>query len=118
MGWISPELGAGLAIGPRVDLTCEGLTPAWVIDGYAPAHAADILAGHYLGWLHRVRATVGAFSYGAGAGVICSFPLLGTHATDPLAAALLGRICEIAAGSNFAPRTALRPGRRHSDADD
>jgi hypothetical protein len=107
MGWLSPTVTAGLAVGPAVDLAFEGLTPRFVIDGYAPARRADVLAGHYLGWLHRMRATIAAFAHGAGAGILCTFPLAGPDGGDPLAEALLDRLREIAAGPTFMPATRL-----------
>ena len=105
MGWISPALSAGLPIGPTVDLAFEGLTPTSLIEGYGAVDRSDVLAGHYLGWVHRVRAIVGAFSYASGAGILCTLPLL--EADDPLAGALLERITAIAGAAEFAPRTRL-----------
>ncbi len=107
MGWLSPALTRNLAVGPAVDLAFDGLTPRFVIDGYTPAQRADVLAGHYLGWLHRMRATVAAFAHGGGAGILCTFPLLGSAHADPLAEALVDRLRQIAAGAAFAPVTRL-----------
>jgi glycosyl hydrolase family 2 len=107
MGWLSPVLCDGLAIGPCVDLTFEGITPCFVLTGYGADARADVLAGHYLGWLHRVRATVAAFSHGLGAGIVCTFPLLQADRQDPLATLMLDRLTAIAAAPEFAPRTAI-----------
>jgi hypothetical protein len=107
MGWVSPAIGDGLAVGPRVDLTFEGITPNFVLEGYAPDARADVLAGHYLGWLHRVRATIAAFSHGRGAGIVCALPLLQADARDPLATALLDRITALASAPGLAPQTTI-----------
>jgi hypothetical protein len=74
-----------------------------VIAGYEPDVCADILAGHYLGWLHRVRATVATFTHGRGSGVLCTLPLLDRANADPLAAALIARMTQIAGAPTFEP---------------
>jgi Glycosyl hydrolases family 2, sugar binding domain/Glycosyl hydrolases family 2, TIM barrel domain/Glycosyl hydrolases family 2 len=102
MGWLSPTLSRGLAIGPRVDLVFEGLTPGFVLAGYGSDARTDVLAGHSLGWLHRIRATVAAFSHGRGAGIFCTFPLGGR--ADPLGARMLDRLMAIAEAPEFSPR--------------
>jgi hypothetical protein len=107
MGWISPPLSERLAIGPALDLAFDGLTPAYVLDGYGPDDREDVFAGHYLGWLHRVRATVAGFSYGRGAGIVCTFPILPVDRDDPLAGALLDRAVQLAGAASFAPRKRL-----------
>jgi hypothetical protein len=107
MGWVSPAIGDGLAVGPRVDLAFEGITPNFVLSGYTPDARHDVLAGHYLGWLHRIRATIGAFSHGRGAGIVCTFPLLEADGGDPLATGLLDRLTAIVSARDFAPRTTI-----------
>ena len=107
MGWLSPAIGRGLAVGPRVDLAFEGITPHFVLGGYSADTREDVLAGHYLGWLHRMRATVAAFSHGRGAGIVCTLPLLEADGNDPLATALLDRLTAIVSDRQLAPRTQL-----------
>ncbi len=107
MGWLSPVLGDGLAVGPALGLAFEGLAPRFLLAGYTSAEHLDVLAGHHLGWLHRVRASVAAFAHGGGAGIICTLPLLDVDGTDPLATALLDRMVEIASAPGFAPRRRL-----------
>jgi hypothetical protein len=105
MGWISPTIGGAVGIGPRVDLAFEGMTPGFVIGGYGPSDRRDVLAGHYLGWLHRVRATVAAFTHGEGAGIVCTFPLLRREdRDDPLARSLMARLTALAASPGLSPR--------------
>jgi Glycosyl hydrolases family 2, sugar binding domain/Glycosyl hydrolases family 2, TIM barrel domain/Glycosyl hydrolases family 2 len=105
MGWISPTVGDAVGVGPRVDLAFEGMTPGFVLTGYEPDMRRDVLAGHYLGWLHRMRATIAAFAHGEGAGIVCTFPLLRTeHRQDPLASSLLARLTALAASPNLTPR--------------
>jgi Glycosyl hydrolases family 2, sugar binding domain/Glycosyl hydrolases family 2, TIM barrel domain/Glycosyl hydrolases family 2 len=110
MGWLSPALAEGLAVGPRVDLAFEGIAPRFVLDGDGREPfdvRADLLAGHHLGWLHRLRPTVAGFRHGDGALIVCTFPLLELDRVDPLATALLDRLTAIAGDAGFAPRTIL-----------
>jgi hypothetical protein len=107
MGWLSPALTDGLAIGPALDLAFEGLTPRYLLSGYTPADRGDVLGGHHLGWLHRVRAIVAAFAHGSGVGVVCTLPVLDADGADPLATALLDRMADIVSGPAFSPRTRL-----------
>jgi hypothetical protein len=107
LGWLHPRVTDGLALGPRVDMAFAGLCPEEVILGYEPRDAADVLAGHYLGWIHRVTATIGMFRHGRGAGIVCTFPLLSRDGADPVATALLDRLARIAASPAFRPRKEL-----------
>ena len=107
MGWLSPELCEGLDIGPRVDLAFEGMTPRFLIAGFGPETRADVLAGHFLGWLHRMRATIAGVAHGAGSAIVCTFPLHEHDTTDPLASAMLDRLIAIAGGPGFAPSTTI-----------
>jgi hypothetical protein len=104
MEWLSRSVCEGLDIGPRVDLAFEGMTPRFVIAGYDEDSKADLLAGHFLGWLHRMRATIAGVSHGRGAALVCTFPLLEHDTKDPLATAMLDRLADIVAKPGFAPR--------------
>jgi hypothetical protein len=107
MGWLRPPLHAGLELGPRVSGLFAGLTPELVVLGYTPDAATDVLAGLYLGWIRDVVATIGAFAAGAGAGLLCTWPLERSYGHDPLATVLLDRLVELAASPGLAPRTRL-----------
>jgi|tagenome__1003787_1003787.scaffolds.fasta_scaffold20986756_2 hypothetical protein len=96
LGWLRPELRAGLGLGPRVDLTFKGLTPGYVLQGLGPERRHDVLAGMYLGWLRNTVATIAVVRHGAGAAVVCTFPLLEQAETDGLACLLLRRLVDIA----------------------
>lgn len=63
----------------------------------------DVLAGYYVGWVRSTVATVGTFSHGAGAGVICTLPLAKAYGADPLATELTHRLIQIIGASDFAP---------------
>jgi hypothetical protein len=107
MGWLRSSLGAGLAVGPRVDLVFLGLTPRLVLVGYDPADREDVLAGCYAGWIHATAATVGTFSRGHGAGLLSTFPLSAGYGRDPLGTALFDRLIQIAASSDLSATTRL-----------
>jgi Glycosyl hydrolases family 2, TIM barrel domain/Glycosyl hydrolases family 2, sugar binding domain/Glycosyl hydrolases family 2 len=106
MGWLRPQLTAGTPLRPRVDMSWIGLTPEIVVEGYVARNNADMLAGLYVGWVRAPVATIGAFRHGAGAGIVCTLPLLDRR-DDPLAAALLGRLAELVADPAFSPATEL-----------
>ncbi|HEX2234812.1 MAG TPA: glycoside hydrolase family 2 TIM barrel-domain containing protein [Actinomycetota bacterium] len=106
MTWLRPALTRGLALEPWVDLVWAGLTPRHVLRGYRPERRADVLAGLYLGWIHSTAAAVAGFRHGAGAGILCTFPLLDAP-DDPLAAWMLARLTDIAGAPTFAPETPL-----------
>jgi hypothetical protein len=99
----------GLGVGPRVSSLFSGLAPELVVLGYEPEAATDVLAGLYLGWIREVVATAGAFRAGEGAGIVCTWPLLGSYGRDPLATVLLDRLTELAARPGFRPRTTFAP---------
>ncbi len=114
MGWLRPELTAGLPLRPRIDFAFAGLTPDHLLLGYGPAERNDVLAAYYLGWIHSTAAAVAAFKHGRGSGVICTLPLLGprlsgdpaepaARATDPLATRLLDRLVDLVAAPSFCP---------------
>ncbi|HEX2052000.1 MAG TPA: glycoside hydrolase family 2 TIM barrel-domain containing protein [Actinomycetota bacterium] len=109
MGWLRPALRAGLPLRPRVDLTFLDLVPEHVVAGYEPEAAGDVLAGLYVGWIHATAATVGTFSCGDGAGIVCTFPVAESYGRDPLATALLDRLVDLAAAPGFAPVTRIAP---------
>jgi hypothetical protein len=109
MGWLRPEVHEGLGVGPRVSSLFSGLAPELVVLGYEPEAATDVLAGLYLGWIREVVATAGAFRAGEGAGIVCTWPLLGSYGRDPLATVLLDRLTELAARPGFRPRTTFAP---------
>jgi hypothetical protein len=103
MSWLRPPLRDGLPLLARMDMTFVGLTPRHVILGYTPDDKDDVLSGYYLGWLHATVANIAAFRYGSGAGIICTLPLLDHCNHDPLAAALLNRLCELVSSPSFSP---------------
>jgi hypothetical protein len=107
LGWLHPRLTEGLPIGPRVDLAFVGITPEHRLRGYGPEGRSDVLAGHLLGWIRDVTATIAAFRHGAGVGIICTFPLLDGDGSDPVATALLDRLSTLA--GEISPTTALDP---------
>lgn len=107
LGWLHPRLSDGLALGPRVDLAFLGITPTRRLRGFGPEQRSDVLAGHLLGWVRDVTATIGGFRHGAGLGIICTFPLLDSDSRDPVANALIDRLAHLASDPRFAPRTAL-----------
>jgi hypothetical protein len=107
MSWLRSPLRARLPLLPRMDMTFVGLTPEHVIRGYEPDDKDDVLSGYYLGWLHATVANIAAFRYGSGAGIICTLPLLDHCNDDPLAAALLNRLCELVSSPNFSPTKRL-----------
>lgn len=103
MTWFRRSLTEGLPLLARMDITFAGLTPSHVIRGYAPIDKDDVLSGYYLGWIHATVANIGAFSHGSGAGIVCTLPLLADGGADPLGAALLTRLCDLATTPGFAP---------------
>jgi hypothetical protein len=107
LGWLHPRLTEDLAIGPRVDLAFLGITPEHRIRGYVPGNRGDVFAGHYLGWIQDVTASVAAFRHGRGMGIVCTFPLLETDGRDPVATALLDRLVALVATDTFAAQTVL-----------
>ncbi|HWL91011.1 MAG TPA: hypothetical protein VNP90_06560, partial [Actinomycetota bacterium] len=107
LGWLHPRLTGGLALGPRVDLAFLGITPQYRLRGYGPKRRSDLLAGHYLGWIRDVTASIAGFRHGDGAGIVCTFPLLEADGRDPVATAVLDRLVEIAADRSFSPKTEL-----------
>jgi hypothetical protein len=107
MSWLRPPLTEGLPLLSRMDMTFVGLTPRHVILGYGPDDKDDVLSGYYLGWLHATVANIAAFTYGSGAGIVCTLPLLDQTNDDPLAAALLNRLCELVSSPNFSPTKRL-----------
>jgi len=107
MGWLRPALTEGLPLRPRIDFSFSGLTPEEVVLGYAPADNRDVLAGYYAGWVRSTVATIGAFSHGSGAGVICTLPLAQASGSDPLATELIGRLIHIIGAPDFAPAKRL-----------
>ncbi|CAN5152285.1 glycoside hydrolase family 2 [soil metagenome] len=107
MGWLRPALTEGLPLRPRMDFSFSGLTPEGVVLGYTPADNRDVLAGSYAGWVRSTVATVGAFSHGSGAGVICTLPLAKACGSDPLATALTHRLIQLLGAPDFAPTKRL-----------
>lgn len=107
MGWLRPEVHEPLGIGPRVSRLFSGLTPELVMLGYQAGAARDILAGLYVGWIRDPVATIGAFRAGAGAGIVCTWPLLASYGPDPLATELVDRLIELVASRALEPVTAL-----------
>jgi hypothetical protein len=107
LGWLHPAITTELPVGPRVDLAFLGLTADHRLRGYAPERHADVLAGHYLGWIRDVTASIAAFRYGRGSGIVCTFPLLEVDGVDPLATALLDRLAWLVADRGFTADTVL-----------
>jgi hypothetical protein len=66
-----------------------------------------VFAGHYLGWIQDVTASIAAFRHGRGMGIVCTFPLLEADGRDPVATALLDRLVAIVATDTFAAQTVL-----------
>jgi hypothetical protein len=108
LGWLDPQLTEGLPLGPRVDLAFLGITPEHRVRGYGPEQRSDVLAGHFLGWIRDVTATIATFRHGAGIGIVCTFPLLDGDGRDAVATAMLDRLATLAADRSLAPRTTYR----------
>jgi hypothetical protein len=85
----------------------SGLTPELVVLGYEAGAARDMLAGLYVGWIRDPVATIGAFRAGAGAAIVCTWPLLAAYGPDPLATALVDHLVELVASPALEPVTAL-----------
>jgi hypothetical protein len=90
-----------------MDFSFSGLTPEEVVLGFAPADNRDVLAGFYAGWVRSTVATIGAFSHGSGAGVICTLPLANACGADPLATELIGRLIQVIGAPDFVPTKRL-----------
>jgi hypothetical protein len=54
-----------------------------------------------------VTASLAAFRHGRGAGILCTFPLLGTDGRDPVATALLDRLVALVGDSSFTAEKVL-----------
>jgi hypothetical protein len=107
LGWLHPGLTDGMAFGPRVGLAFLGITPQHRLRGYGPDRRSDVLAGHYLGWIRDVTASIAAFRHGRGAGIVCTFPLLDADGRDPVATALLDRLVALVEARSFTAETVL-----------
>lgn len=85
---------AGLPGHPILDASFEGLAPAVVITGIAPARFQyDVLAGVFVGWIHQVASIVARHHAGLGSILISTLKLTEHPADeDPLASWLLHQL--------------------------
>jgi hypothetical protein len=67
----------------------QAVTPAAVVQGIAPAHFSDVLAGMFYGWVHANVGVLVQAKCGNGTLLICTFSLATTYGTDPCATDLL-----------------------------
>jgi hypothetical protein len=91
--WLHPLLVGDTPLPNFLGMEWCGLAPRHVLLGYEPRHASDVYAGYFVGWVRHVVATMASFSYGKGAGIVTTFPLL-DHPDDPLASWLLKRLVQ------------------------
>jgi hypothetical protein len=82
---------ASIPGGPLLDFSFDGLIPDYVLTGFPPqTFTADVHAGIFVGWIHKVAALIAERRYGQGKIVISTFQftpeLLDTH---PMARTLL-----------------------------
>jgi hypothetical protein len=67
----------------------QAVTPDAVVQGIAPAHFSDVLAGMFYGWVHANVGVLVQAKCGKGTLLICTFSLATTYGTDPYATDLL-----------------------------
>jgi hypothetical protein len=104
--WLHPSLLGDAPLPNFLSMVWCGLVPRHVLLGYEPRHASDLLAGYFVGWIRHVVPTIARYSFGAGAGIVTTFPLL-DHPDDPLAAWLLDRLVHMASAPSFPPYRAM-----------
>ena len=83
--------------GPLLDFSFDGLIPEYVLTGFTPqVFEADVHAGIFVGWIHKVAALIVERRYGQGKVVISTFQITAeTLQTCPVAAVLLEALIEL-----------------------
>ncbi|PWH16132.1 MAG: glycoside hydrolase family 2 [Anaerolineae bacterium] len=79
-----------------VDFSFAGLTPEHVIHGFAPRDfARDVLAGLFVGWIHKPIPTIARRRMGRGVLVVSTFRLRENLENNPLARFLLAELLRL-----------------------
>jgi hypothetical protein len=92
---------ARLPGGPLLDHSFDRLFPHYVMTGFGDwDYQARVHAGLVVGWVHRPAAIIAERRYGRGNAVLNTFRIQPqTLGRDPVAAALLDSLIELAAGA-------------------
>jgi hypothetical protein len=94
--WIDPDAFDGLPKRNPLDFAYEEVLPDHVLLGYEPdAHAAEVSAGMFVGWVHAPAAHTWTFRQGRGALTLTTFRV--SPENGPVASALLKGLLERAA---------------------
>ena len=95
--WLLPGMLAGVPTSNPLDFTFGEVIPDHVLGGYDPsAHADEVIAGMFAGWVHAPAALVWSFRQGAGRLTLTTFRL--APEDGPMATVMLDSLLAYAAG--------------------
>jgi len=79
--------------------------PKIVLTEIPPENFEDVLAGMFVGWLHKNSAYVFQIKAGKGNLIFCTFPLAENYPTDPFAKRFLQNLISYIQSDQFKPST-------------
>jgi hypothetical protein len=111
LNWVRKDAApfADLGLGPRLGFESAAMELRHVIGGIRPEDFGDVLAGMFVGWVHRSAAYVVRMKVGAGTLTLCTLPLGTSWRHDPYAASLLRGLVSAAGTPGNEPRLRWNP---------
>lgn len=111
LNWVRSDKGPfrGVCFDHRFGFESEGARMPYAVRGIPPAQFDDVLAGLFVGWVHRQAGYVVQMRVGKGKLVVCAIPLDRTADRDPFSATLLNRLKQYVSSSECQPEWAWNP---------
>jgi len=99
----------GICRDNRLGFESAGTPMPYAVRGIPEEHADDVLAGLFIGWVHRPAGFVVQLRVGQGKLIVCAIPLKASEQTDPFAATLLHSLRTYAVSADCRPRWEWTP---------
>jgi hypothetical protein len=94
----------GISFDNRFGFESAGMTMPFALRGIPAEHFEDVLAGMFIGWVHRHAGYVVQMRVGQGKLIVCALPLQRTEKTDSYAASLLQHLKSYLVSGDCRPR--------------
>ncbi len=111
LSWVRNDRGPFRGVCPdrRFGFESAGMEMPYAVRGIPPEHFGDVLAGLFIGWVHRHAGYVVQMKVGKGKLLVCALPLQRTADVDPFSATLLSSLKRYVSSSDCKPRWVWNP---------
>jgi len=111
LSWVRNDRGPFRGVCPdrRFGFESAGAEMPYAVRGVPSQHFGDVLAGLFIGWVHRHAGYVVQMKVGKGRLLVCALPLQRTAGVDPFSATLLSKLKGYVSSSECQPKLMWNP---------